>query len=74
MSSTHPGALADSAGRPGQSPRERDSRMADGPACPRRIRPPAFDRLGYLYGIGLATCYLSHYAFRRLKPAFADVL
>ena len=28
----------------------------------------------YLYGTGLAACYLGHATFRKLKPAFADVL
>ena len=28
----------------------------------------------YLYGTGLAACHCGHYAFRRMKPAFADVL
>lgn len=30
--------------------------------------------LGYLYGFGLAACVVGHAVFRRLKPAFADVL
>lgn len=30
--------------------------------------------LAYLYFSGIATCYLGHAVFRRLKPAFADVL
>lgn len=30
--------------------------------------------LAYLYATGLAACYLGHAVFRRLKPAFADVL
>ncbi len=30
--------------------------------------------LAYLYAVGLAGCYLGHAAFRKMKPAFADVL
>jgi len=30
--------------------------------------------LGYLYAFGIITCWLGHLAFRRMKPAFADVL
>jgi lipopolysaccharide transport system permease protein len=33
-----------------------------------------FRHLGYLYATGLLACYAGYYAFRRLKPAFADVL
>lgn len=28
----------------------------------------------YLYAVSLATCFLGHSAFRKMKPAFADVL
>ena len=35
---------------------------------------PNLHHLIYLYGVGLAACYLGHAAFRRLRPAFADVL
>ncbi len=30
--------------------------------------------VGYLYVVGFAACYFGHMIFRRLKPAFADVL
>ena len=30
--------------------------------------------VGYLYVVGFAGCYFGHMIFRRLKPAFADVL
>ena len=30
--------------------------------------------VAYLYVVGFAACYLGHLIFRRLKPAFADVL
>jgi lipopolysaccharide transport system permease protein len=33
-----------------------------------------FRQLGYLYAFGLLICYLGHFVFRRLRPAFADVL
>lgn len=33
-----------------------------------------FRHLGYLYVTGLLACYAGYYAFRRIKPAFADVL
>jgi lipopolysaccharide transport system permease protein len=37
-------------------------------------RPINLPHLGYLYAIGFAACYLGHAAFRKMKPAFADVL
>jgi len=37
-------------------------------------RPLNYHHLGYLYGVSFAVCYLGHLAFRRMKPAFADVL
>jgi lipopolysaccharide transport system permease protein len=37
-------------------------------------RPLNFDYLFYLYAVGLAACYLGYAIFRRMKPAFADVL
>lgn len=37
-------------------------------------RPLHLQHLGYLYAVSLAVCYLGHLAFRRMKPAFADVL
>ena len=37
-------------------------------------RPLNYHHLGYLYGTGFAVCYLGHLAFRRMKPAFADVI
>ena len=37
-------------------------------------RPLNYHHLGYLYVVSLAACYLGHLAFRRMKPAFADVL
>lgn len=33
-----------------------------------------FRQLGYLYASGLLICYFGHFVFRRLRPAFADVL
>jgi lipopolysaccharide transport system permease protein len=37
-------------------------------------RPMNFHFLIYLYFSTFAACYLGHLAFRRMKPAFADVL
>lgn len=37
-------------------------------------RPLNLNHLSYLYLAGFAACYLGHLAFRRMKPAFADVL
>jgi len=37
-------------------------------------RPLNFHHLSYLYAVGFAACWLGHLAFRRMKPAFADVL
>ena len=37
-------------------------------------RPLNYNHLGYLYAISLLTCHLGYAAFRRMKPAFADVL
>ncbi len=37
-------------------------------------RPLNYHHLAYLYVAGIAACYLGHAAFRRMKPAFADVL
>jgi lipopolysaccharide transport system permease protein len=37
-------------------------------------RPINLHHLGYLYATGLAACWLGHLAFRRMKPAFADVI
>jgi len=37
-------------------------------------RPLHFHHLAYLYVTGIAACYLGHLAFRKMKPAFADVL
>ncbi len=37
-------------------------------------RPLNPQHLGYLYACGVAACYLGHLAFRRMKPAFADVI
>jgi lipopolysaccharide transport system permease protein len=37
-------------------------------------RPLNYHHLAYLYVAGFAACYLGHLAFRRMKPAFADVL
>jgi lipopolysaccharide transport system permease protein len=36
--------------------------------------PLNFVHLAYLYGFGLVACYAGFAVFRRLKPAFADVL
>ncbi|MCB1103894.1 MAG: ABC transporter permease [Cephaloticoccus sp.] len=37
-------------------------------------QPMNYHHLIYLYGIGLLTCILGHTAFKRMRPAFADVL
>lgn len=37
-------------------------------------RPLNYHHLAYLYAAGLASCCFGHLAFRRMKPAFADVL
>jgi lipopolysaccharide transport system permease protein len=37
-------------------------------------QPINYTHLAYLYGTGLVACWLGHAAFRRMKPAFADVL
>ncbi len=37
-------------------------------------RPVNYRHLGYLYLTGFVTCVLGHLAFRKMKPAFADVL
>jgi len=37
-------------------------------------RPVSFRELAYIYVCGFALSYLGHLAFRRLRPAFADVL
>ena len=37
-------------------------------------RPLNYHHLAYLYAFGIIACYLGHLAFRRMKPAFADVL
>lgn len=37
-------------------------------------RPLNFNHLAYLYAFGLASCSLGYLTFRRMKPAFADVL
>ena len=37
-------------------------------------RPLNYHHLAYLYLAGFAACYLGDLAFRRMKPAFADVL
>ena len=38
------------------------------------LQPINYSHLGYLYATGLITCALGHLAFKRMKPAFADVL
>jgi lipopolysaccharide transport system permease protein len=38
------------------------------------LQPINYRHLGYLYATGLITCSLGHLAFKRMKPAFADVL
>jgi lipopolysaccharide transport system permease protein len=35
---------------------------------------PNFKHLAYVYVVGLIMCYVGHHVFRKLKPAFADVL
>jgi lipopolysaccharide transport system permease protein len=37
-------------------------------------RPLNLNHLAYLYVVSFLVCYLGHIAFRRMKPAFADVL
>lgn len=37
-------------------------------------RPVNPNHLAYVYAAGLAACWLGYLAFRRMKPAFADVL
>ena len=37
-------------------------------------RPLNLHHLAYLYAAGLIACYFGHLAFRKMKPAFADVL
>lgn len=37
-------------------------------------RPLNTHHLAYLYAASIATCYVGHAAFRKMKPAFADVL
>jgi len=37
-------------------------------------RPLNFNHLVYINVVGLGACYLGYLAFRRMKPAFADVL
>jgi lipopolysaccharide transport system permease protein len=36
--------------------------------------PLNFHELAFLYASGIAICWLGHIAFRKMKPAFADVL
>ncbi len=36
--------------------------------------PVSLPALAYLYGSGLAACFMGHWVFRRLRPAFADVV
>jgi len=37
-------------------------------------RPINYHHLAYLYATGIGACYLGHLAFKKMKPAFADVL
>ncbi len=37
-------------------------------------QPVNFRHLGFLYFAGIVVCYAGYYAFRRMKPLFADVL
>ena len=37
-------------------------------------RPLNYTHLAYVYAIGVIACLLGHLAFRKMKPAFADVL
>jgi lipopolysaccharide transport system permease protein len=37
-------------------------------------RPVNYNHLAYLYVTALVTCVFGHWAFRKMKPAFADVL
>jgi ABC-type polysaccharide/polyol phosphate export permease len=36
--------------------------------------PVSFPALGYLYATGIAACFLGYHVFRKLRPAFADVV
>jgi ABC-type polysaccharide/polyol phosphate export permease len=37
-------------------------------------QPINYRHLGYLYLVGFVACVLGHSLFRRMKPAFADVI
>jgi len=37
-------------------------------------RPLNFTHLAYVYGFSVTACFFGHLAFRKMKPAFADVL
>lgn len=37
-------------------------------------QPMNYNHLGYLYAISILTCYFGYAAFKKMKPAFADVL
>lgn len=37
-------------------------------------RPLNYHHLAYVYACGLLVCILGHHAFKRMKPAFADVI
>ncbi|MCF7687224.1 MAG: ABC transporter permease [Cephaloticoccus sp.] len=37
-------------------------------------QPMNYNHLLYLYGVGLFTCMIGHLAFKKMKPAFADVI
>jgi len=37
-------------------------------------RPVNLHHLAYIYVVSFGVCYLGYAAFRRLRPAFADVL
>jgi lipopolysaccharide transport system permease protein len=37
-------------------------------------RTPNLTHLAYLWAVGMLVCWFGHYVFRKMKPAFADVL
>ena len=43
-------------------------------ACALWARPINYHHLGYLYVTGFLACVIGYAAFRKMKPAFADVL
>lgn len=37
-------------------------------------RPLNFSHLAYIYAVGFIVCWFGHFVFKRMKPAFADVI